>query len=76
MDGRSVIRRATRTDGSWLGLTLFDHVTPEMRRSHRRDLRPGLSRPAGTYQRRWTMVNANRHGNGTVFTGERHARAP
>ncbi len=33
-------------DGFFLGTTLLDHVTPEMTRLHRRDLRPGAVRRA------------------------------
>ena len=55
--GRHGRRRRPRrptcpSDGFFLGTTLLDHVTPEMTRLHRRDLRPGAVRGARRHLRR------------------------
>jgi len=59
-------------DGFWLGPTLLDHVTPQMRCYQDEIFGPVLSVVrADSYAEALDVVNANRYGNGTaIFTND------
>ncbi|GGM33678.1 methylmalonate-semialdehyde dehydrogenase (acylating) [Longimycelium tulufanense] len=59
-------------NGFWLGPTLFDHVTPEMRIYRDEIFGPVLSVVrASSYDEALQLVNANPYGNGTaIFTND------
>ena len=59
-------------DGFWLGPTVLDHVTPEMRAYSDEIFGPVLSVVrVPTYQAALDLVNANPYGNGTaIFTND------
>ena len=69
VDGRS-FRHPEHPDGFFLGVTLFDHVTPEMEIYHEEIFGPvlGIVR-AETFDEALGLINAHQYGNGTaIFT--------
>ena len=69
VDGRG-FRHAAQPDGFFLGGTLFDHVTPDMRIYKEEIFGPvlGIVR-VKNYREAVTLINANEFGNGTaIFT--------
>ena len=71
IDGRGHPIEGDR-DGFWLGPTVLDHVTPEMRAYQHEIFGPVLSVVrVPTYQAALDLVNANPYGNGTaIFTND------
>jgi malonate-semialdehyde dehydrogenase (acetylating)/methylmalonate-semialdehyde dehydrogenase len=71
IDGRDVQARGADA-GFWLGPTLFDHVTPEMRIYREEIFGPVLSVVrVRSYEEAVALINANEYGNGTaVFTND------
>ncbi len=72
VDGRDHPVTGGAADGFWLGPTVLDHVTPQMRAYQDEIFGPVLSVVrAGSYARALEIVNANPHGNGTaIFTND------
>jgi malonate-semialdehyde dehydrogenase (acetylating)/methylmalonate-semialdehyde dehydrogenase len=72
VDGRSHPITGAAGDGFWLGPTLLDHVTPQMRCYTDEIFGPVLSVVrAGTYAEALQIINANPYGNGTaIFTND------
>ncbi|MBO0833761.1 MAG: CoA-acylating methylmalonate-semialdehyde dehydrogenase, partial [Actinobacteria bacterium] len=74
VDGRShpIGGGADAAGGFWLGPTLLDRVTPQMRCYQDEIFGPVLSVVrAGSYQEALAVVNANPYGNGTaIFTND------
>ncbi len=69
IDGRP-FRHPTNPDGFFLGVTLFDHVTPEMNIYQEEIFGPvlGIVR-AATYDEALALINGHKYGNGTaIFT--------
>ncbi|WP_020660924.1 CoA-acylating methylmalonate-semialdehyde dehydrogenase [Amycolatopsis benzoatilytica] len=74
MDGRGV-EAAGAKDGFWLGPTLFDRVTPEMKVYTDEIFGPVLSvARSASFDDALALINANPYGNGTaIFTGDGRA---
>jgi malonate-semialdehyde dehydrogenase (acetylating)/methylmalonate-semialdehyde dehydrogenase len=72
VDGRSHPITGEAGDGFWLGPTLLDHVTPQMRCYTDEIFGPVLSVVrAGTYAEALQIINTNPYGNGTaIFTND------
>ncbi len=72
VDGRGHPVSGEAGDGFWLGPTLLDHVTPQMRCYGDEIFGPVLSVVrAGSYAEALAIVNANPYGNGTaIFTND------
>jgi malonate-semialdehyde dehydrogenase (acetylating)/methylmalonate-semialdehyde dehydrogenase len=72
VDGRSHPITGEAGDGFWLGPTLLDHVTPQMRCYTDEIFGPVLSvLRAGSYAEALQIINANPYGNGTaIFTND------
>jgi malonate-semialdehyde dehydrogenase (acetylating) / methylmalonate-semialdehyde dehydrogenase len=72
VDGRSHPITGEAGDGFWLGPTLLDHVTPQMRCYTDEIFGPVLSVVrADTYAEALQIVNTNPYGNGTaIFTND------
>jgi malonate-semialdehyde dehydrogenase (acetylating)/methylmalonate-semialdehyde dehydrogenase len=72
VDGRNHPITGEAGDGFWLGPTLLDHVTPQMRCYTDEIFGPVLSVVrAGSYAEALQIINANPYGNGTaIFTND------
>ncbi len=72
VDGREHPVTGDAADGFWLGPTVLDHVTPQMRAYTDEIFGPVLSVVrAATYDEALAIINANPYGNGTaIFTND------
>jgi malonate-semialdehyde dehydrogenase (acetylating) / methylmalonate-semialdehyde dehydrogenase len=72
VDGRGHPITGSPADGFWLGPTVLDHVTPQMRAYQDEIFGPVLSVVrADSYAEALEIVNANPYGNGTaIFTND------